>query len=211
MATDLASRRHWIFDLDGTLTVPAHDFDEIRRMFGLPEGRGILESLDAMPPARSKVLRAQLDDFEYELAAASTVAEGAAALLETLARADARKGIVTRNSLRNLERTLEAIGLADHFALDDVITRDCPHSRPKPRPDGILRLLETWEADANSSVMVGNHPIDVEAGRAAGAATVLVAAGVARTEADLTVANLGELVLVLTRGDENTTPRGDHR
>ncbi|MEE8311946.1 MAG: HAD family hydrolase [Candidatus Binatia bacterium] len=204
MRIDLASRRHWIFDLDGTLTVPAHDFDEIRRMFGLPEGRGILESLDALPPARAKVLRAGLDEYEYELAAASIVAEGAVALLEMLAELDVRTGIVTRNSLRNLECTLEAIGLAGHFALDDLVTRDCPRSRPKPQPDGILYLLESWGADASSSVMVGNHVIDVEAGRAAGAATVLVATCDEPPAADLTVGSLSDLVAVLTNGAATT-------
>ncbi|TFH18856.1 MAG: HAD family hydrolase [Myxococcales bacterium] len=211
MPIDLASRWHWIFDLDGTLTVPAHDFDEIRRMFGLPEGRGILESLDALPPARAEVLRAGLDEYEYELAAASVVAEGAAALLETLAGADVRTGIVTRNSLRNVECTLVAIGLADHFALDYVVTRDCPRSRPKPHPDGILYLLESWGADARSAVMVGNHVIDVEAGRAAGAATVLVAASDEPPTADLTVESLGDLVAMLTNGGGAVSARSTFR
>jgi hypothetical protein len=31
----LKHRGHWIFDLDGTLTVSAHDFDHIRRELGL--------------------------------------------------------------------------------------------------------------------------------------------------------------------------------
>ena len=28
-------RRYWIFDLDGTLTVSAHDFEHMRRELGL--------------------------------------------------------------------------------------------------------------------------------------------------------------------------------
>ena len=90
------------------------------------------------------------------------------------------------------------------FGLEDVVTRDCPRSRPKPRPDGILYLLESWGADASSSVMVGNHVIDVEAGRAAGAATVLVAACDEPSAADLTVGSLGDLVVVLTNGAATT-------
>lgn len=198
----LAARRFWIFDLDGTLTVPVHDFDEIRRMFGLPAGRGIIESLDAMPAAHSEPLRRRLDDYEHDLAADSVAAEGAAVLLEALDESGARRGIVTRNSRRNVETTLVAIGMHERFAREDMVTRDCLHSRPKPAPDGVLHLLDVWRADATAAVMVGNHAIDIEAGRAAGTATVLVKQPgpsaspepVLAPQADLTVDSLCELV-----------------
>ena len=45
---------------------------------------------------------------------------------------------------------------------------------PKPRPDGILRLLAGWKAVPADAVMIGNHRIDLEAGRAAGITTVHV-------------------------------------
>ncbi|MEY4949417.1 MAG: hypothetical protein RL698_1628, partial [Pseudomonadota bacterium] len=41
--------RHWIFDLDGTLTVAMHDFDAIRTALDLPTGRPILEALAELP------------------------------------------------------------------------------------------------------------------------------------------------------------------
>ena len=40
---------HWIFDLDGTLTVAAHDFDKIRGTLGLPRNEPILEVLETYP------------------------------------------------------------------------------------------------------------------------------------------------------------------
>ena len=45
----LKHRRHWIFDMDGTLTVSAHDFEHIRRELGLAPQAPILEALHAMP------------------------------------------------------------------------------------------------------------------------------------------------------------------
>ena len=44
MATD-PTQRVWIFDLDGTLTLPAHDFDRIRAELGLRPVWPILEQL----------------------------------------------------------------------------------------------------------------------------------------------------------------------
>ena len=41
MAVEPLGRRHWIFDLDGTLTVAAHDFAAIRRTLGIPPGRDV--------------------------------------------------------------------------------------------------------------------------------------------------------------------------
>ena len=47
----LQRRRHWIFDMDGTLTVSAHDFEHMRRELGLPPDVPILEALHALPEA----------------------------------------------------------------------------------------------------------------------------------------------------------------
>ncbi len=35
-------RKYWIFDLDGTLTVPVHDFQGIRKTLGIPRDKDIL-------------------------------------------------------------------------------------------------------------------------------------------------------------------------
>jgi HAD superfamily hydrolase (TIGR01509 family) len=168
----LRTRRHWIFDLDGTLTIAVHDFAGIRKMLGLPMGKGILDSISALPAPRARELLAKLDAHEYELACASVVAPGADVLLAGLVERGIRLGIVTQNNLRNLETTLEVTGLRRYFHADGFITREV--GAPKPRPDGILRLLSAWSAAADDAVMIGNHRIDLEAGRAAGTATVYV-------------------------------------
>lgn len=199
----LMGRRYWIFDLDGTLTLPIHDFGAIRRMLGLPAERGILESLASLPPERSAVLRERLDAHEHELARSATVAAGAEALLADLRARGVTLGIFTQNNTRNVDTTLAATGLTEYFDPDDVSSRD--HAPPKPRPDGIIRLLERWGADPSTAVMVGNHPIDSQAGRAAGAATVHV--GLATPScacADLEVRSLTEL---LTHPAPNGAPK----
>ena len=42
---NLKDIRHWVFDMDGTLTVAVHDFAEIRRALGA--------ALDALASSRS--------------------------------------------------------------------------------------------------------------------------------------------------------------
>ena len=190
--------RHWIFDLDGTLTVEVHDFPAIRRMLGLPQGKGILELLAEMPPQQAEPLFRKLDAHEQELALLAKPAIGADALLEELTRRNIRRGIFTRNSLSNLETTLEVAGLRHHFDADDFITRE--KGPPKPRPEGIWHLLEVWGSDRTEAVMIGNHRNDLEAGHAAGIMTIHVdpSGSFDHSEhADLGIRSLEELLALL--------------
>jgi len=168
----VCDKAHWLFDLDGTLTKPVHDFDFIRAQLGVPSGIGILEWLATLPAAERKPREEWLERHEFELAGRAVAAEGAHEILEALARSDRRLGIVTRNSLRNVELTLRTAGIDRFFSRDYIVTRE--HARPKPKPDGILRLLKAWGASAADGVMVGNHHNDLAAGRGAGVTTVLV-------------------------------------
>jgi HAD superfamily hydrolase (TIGR01509 family) len=195
-----AGLRSWIFDLDGTLTVAVHDFPAIRRMLGLPAGKGILEALAELPAEDAKPRWELLHAHEHELALAARPAAGADALLSELSARNVRLGIFTRNSLRNVETTLRAAGLRHHFHTSGFITRD--NDPPKPRPEGIWRLLEQWRSTPQQAVMVGNHRHDLDAGRAAGTTTIHVdPSGVfdAGPHADLQVRSLEELIDLLPR------------
>ena len=45
----LADVRHWVFDMDGTLTVAVHDFAAIRVALAIPPEDDILTHLAALP------------------------------------------------------------------------------------------------------------------------------------------------------------------
>jgi len=168
----LKNKRHWVFDMDGTLTLAQHDFDAIRSELGLPEGKPILESLKALPNSVSTPLYIQLDEIELEIAHQSKPAEGAVQLLEKLISEDANIGILTRNNALNIDVTLRAAGLSQYFLPENLLSRDC--IKPKPEPDGILKLLKQWNATPEEGVMVGDSIHDLDAGNAAGTTTVYV-------------------------------------
>ncbi len=169
----LGRRTAWVFDLDGTLTEPVHDFAAIRAQLGVPDGTGILEAIEASPRDEARRLTARLDEIEFELAGRARPSAGAADLLEHLHRGGRRIGVVTRNNAVNCRRTLDTIGLRHYFDDADLVTRERRWHKPDPR--GIGFLLKRWGVCAGHAVMVGNHRIDLEAGRAAGVATVLFA------------------------------------
>jgi HAD superfamily hydrolase (TIGR01509 family) len=165
-------RNHWIFDLDGTLTVAVHDFDAIRAALGLPAGVPILEAIERLPGEAARAAYERLDGIELELARRARPAAGSAELLGALRARGARIGILTRNSLANVVETLRAAGLAGQFAVDAIVARE--QAAPKPSPAGVLHLLERWCAPAQDALVVGDSIYDLLAGRAAGAATVYV-------------------------------------
>ena len=169
---ELLARRHWIFDLDGTLTVPAHDFDAMRLELGLPSGVGILEALTALDEATAAPKWARLLAWEREIAAAARVQEDARTLLDVLVARGARLGVLTRNTAPIAWETLRVAGLDAYFERRFVLGREA--AAHKPSPEGVLRLLELWSAHPDDSVMVGDYVHDLRAGRAAGVATVLV-------------------------------------
>ena len=163
---------YWVFDMDGTITIAQHDFDAIREELGLPEGLPILESLDKLPLAEANALHNQLNEIELEIAHQSKPAEGAADLLEALLQKGFKVGLLTRNNAINIEVTLKAAGLFDFFESENLLSRDCIN--PKPAPDGINKLLSSWQASSQDAVMVGDHLHDLLAGRNAQTFTVYV-------------------------------------
>jgi HAD superfamily hydrolase (TIGR01549 family) len=192
----ILSRRCWIFDLDGTLTLAVHDFAAIRTALGMTDADpDILRFLASLPTAEAAARHDRLIEIEYELAAKTAAAPGAGRLLEELSRRGSRVGILTRNTREIALHTLGLIGLKQYFAADAVLGRD--EAAPKPDPEGIARLLGSWESGPEEAVMVGDYLFDLQVGRAAGTATIHVdRSGAFRWPelADLAVADLDELV-----------------
>ncbi|MDP9506491.1 HAD family hydrolase [Pseudomonas protegens] len=168
----LSDIEHWVFDMDGTLTIAVHDFAAIRQALSIPPEDDILTHLAALPAEESAAKHAWLLEHERDLALSSRPAPGAVELVRELAGRGYRLGILTRNARELAHVTLEAIGLADCFAKADVLGRD--EAPPKPHPGGLLKLAEAWDVAPQRMVMVGDYRFDLDCGRAAGTRTVLV-------------------------------------
>lgn len=172
LPTMVVNSSHWIFDLDGTLTVAVHDFAAIRRELEIPDGSDILGHLTSLPAHHAQPLHDRLQEIELELAGMTQAAAGALALLQHLQERGAKLGILTRNTRENALRTLELVGLGRFFDPTHVLGRD--EALPKPDPDGIHRLARIWGTGPETTVMVGDYQYDLQAGRSAGALTVHV-------------------------------------
>ncbi len=156
--------------MDGTLTLPIHDFEAIRRQIGIPSGTPILEAIAQMPQAEATRVAHRLHDLEMELAYRAQPQPEVKNVLDALAHQGREMGILTRNGREITRATLKAIGLEKYFDRESIICRDtCP---PKPRPDGVHHLLKRWGAAKEAAVIVGDYLYDVQAGFEAGIQTV---------------------------------------
>ncbi|MCQ4311106.1 HAD family hydrolase [Pseudomonas stutzeri] len=169
---NFAQARHWVFDMDGTLTIAVHDFPAIKRALDIPEDDDILHHLAALPADEAAAKRAWLLEHERELAYAATPAPGALELLHALRDRGCRLGVLTRNAHELALVTLQAVGMGDCFASEDILGRD--EAPPKPDPGGLLHLAEKWSVPQRELVMVGDYRFDLECAKAAGARGVLV-------------------------------------
>lgn len=163
-------RHFWVFDMDGTLTKAAHNFDAIRKKLGLPSGQPILEEIAKLPRETASRIQKKLDHIELALAHKAVAQQGAADVLGELLIRGARVGILTRNSERNAWETLKKCGLEKLFNSEDIVGRET--CEPKPDPQGVQLLLSRWNAGKEEAVMVGDYLYDMIAGQAAGVATV---------------------------------------
>ena len=90
------------------------------------------------------------------------------------------RGLVSAATLAAIEAEIQR-ALGPHGVRIEAF-RYCPHELDedcdcrKPRPGMILELARTLEIDLANSWMIGDSPSDVQAGRAAGTHTALIAA-----------------------------------
>jgi HAD superfamily hydrolase (TIGR01509 family) len=166
----LSSCNHWIFDMDGTLTVSRHDFEYIRRELGLSKAIPILEALKAMPAQKAEPLWEKLNEMELYYAAKATIMRGVIPVLERLHESGAQLAILTRNTMPVVQQTLQTCGIDHFFPQHHLLDRDS--CEPKPSPDGINHLLQLWGALPDEAVMVGDYLFDLQAGKSAGVKTI---------------------------------------
>lgn len=164
-----------IFDLDGTLVDSRLDFARIRRDMRFTGGGSLLEWIDRLPAVEARRCRAILDRHELDGALRSTPLPGVIEFLDAIDARGLNRAIATRNSRHATRVALRCAALA----FDHCYTRD--DGPFKPDPWAIYRACECWGVTPSEVVVFGDYVYDIEAGRAAGAWTVLVCNGRAPT------------------------------
>ena len=186
-----------IFDMDGTLTRPAIDFDRIRAEIGIDSGT-ILEALEAMTLDQRSRAHSIIEEHERVAARDSELQDSVREVLEHLRVGGIRTAIATRNSRPSVRTVLQK----HQLHVDHIHTREDGPVKPSPRP--VLDICEYFQIAPESSWMVGDYVYDIQSGNAAGATTVLFTADGAQSgaaeQADHVICKLSELITILSNG-----------
>ena len=162
----MSNRSAVIFDLDGTLTRPYLDFDKIRAEIGV-QGP-ILEALEQMNGDQRERAEHILHHYEWEAARNARLQDGAVEVLDRCRSMGYRIAILTRNEKPKVDYVLQSLGLV----VDTVRTREDGAIKPSAQP--ILSICSELGVEPSQCWMVGDHLLDIQCGKQAGAHTVLL-------------------------------------
>ncbi len=188
-----------VFDFDGTLAFLNIDFQSMReqvfglmRDFGIKEStvkeRYLLEIIDEVysilreknPSGASSFYQKShqiLQTVELHAAEQGRLLPGVEATLEVLRQRGMKIGIITRNCEDAVRKVFPNI---DAYC-DVFISRDSTQ-KVKPHPDHLFSALKALGVTGREAVMVGDHLIDIQAGKGAGMKTIGVLTGRIRRE-----------------------------
>jgi len=188
--------RLFLFDLDGTLVDSREDIarainavlmrmgnrpltmDEVLRFVG--DGmeslmRRSLREVTGTEPPRDQVAAGQrlmIEEYGNHLVESTRLYPRVVETLDLLHWA--RIGLVSNKPESLSRRILAAFGLAERFCV--ILGGDSlPQRKPDPAP--ILEALSRCHASTSETVMVGDSPADILAGRAAGVFTCGISGG----------------------------------
>ncbi len=164
-----------LFDFDGTLTKPgALNFPLLKKNIGCPADTPVLEFIEGLPtPSLRDEASAVLERFEKDAAVKSEPNPGAQDLIHYLRSKNLAVGIITRNTLLNIKRSLKNFEHIDLSDFDVIISRETP-VQIKPSGDGIILAAEMLNIDVRQMIMVGDYIFDIHAGQMAGCITVFI-------------------------------------
>lgn len=162
----------FIFDMDGTLVDSRLDFDRMREELGFPQGVPLLEHIDSIKDQTDeKTLNYYFEVIhrhELEGARNSELMPGVREFLHFLEEFGVKTAVLTRNNLEVTELTFSKWNL--NFS--QVLSRDCV-TRPKPHPEGLLKICQELEANPYEAVYMGDFLFDLEAAHNAGMKAIL--------------------------------------
>ena len=152
-------------------------------------------------PSQGRVVRLRWNTVRLYaqriLTTKATLYPGMDALLLQLENAGIPWGIVTNKPERYSRALLESLGLSTRCS-----TLICPDhvSQSKPHPEPLFLACKQLNIDPQDAIYVGDHPRDIDAGRAAGMYTIAVRYGylpdappVEQWQADLVVDNAEQI------------------
>ena len=198
-STSLQKVKAVIFDFDGTLAVLNIDFSLMRerifdliRLYGVREEtiqeKYLLEIIDEVyqilweeRPSHAEAFYQEshqiLHKVEMKAAGEGNLISGTEVTLKNLMKQGIKVGIITRNCEDAVRKVFPNI---DDFC--DVFVSRNAVKKVKPHPDHLTHVMKSLKIVGREAMMVGDHIIDVQAGKRVGMKTIGVLTGRTKEE-----------------------------
>lgn len=157
--------------MDGTITKPRIDYAAIRADLDVPDDEPIWETIQSRDPTHRRQSLEKLHIHEAAAAADVELADGAADLLDWLAKKSLPTAVITRNSRAS------ATTIFARHGLPDLLTFTREDAPPKPDPTVVHTACERLGTTSTHAWMVGDGVFDVEVAHNAGATGIWLALG----------------------------------
>jgi phosphoglycolate phosphatase len=212
------SRKLFLFDLDGTLIDSRADIAlsvnlALARMQLGPlepatvvrfvgDGveslmvRALTETVGAQPDSQmlGEAVNLLMEEYGRHLTDSTTIYPGVQHALQKLSWGS--YGVVSNKPESLSRRVLAMLGLAPRFCI--ILGGDSLPTR-KPHPEPLLRAMKSCGASPQETVMIGDSPTDIQAGKGAGVLTCGFSGGFRSAQelleagCDILVSNMAEL------------------
>jgi pyrophosphatase PpaX len=185
-----------VFDFDGTILdsmqmvfdtlndalrkrgLPPIEIEVLGRMAGLPVIE-IISSKAKITEATAKEV--EKDVFEVYTAFCRTSCQllpHVESILKTLKSKQIKLGLLTTTPRKPLRAVAEKFSLMSYF--DIMVAKE--DAKNKPDPEGLERVIKEFGIRKDECLYVGDSPIDILTGKAAGVKTIAVTTGIATVE-----------------------------
>jgi len=180
-----------IFDMDGTLVRPCIDFAEMRRRIysvgsrdlsqNITEGC-VLELAERLSPKGQEEATRILEEIEQDAIDRMAFMDGMIDLCQWLDERNVKRAVLTRNVERSVHAFHDKLHPTPPFV--PAVARNTIHPQeqinitPKPHPNAIHYICESWGCEPEEVIMVGDSlKDDIVAANGAGCASVFLSMG----------------------------------
>jgi len=207
-----------IFDFDGTLVdsmkmiyetlndalgrrgLPTIELDLLGRMAGRPINDIISVKVHVPESSLEAIERDVFDTYSRYCRTSCKLLPNVENVLKNLKSKQVKLGLLTTTPREPLEVVVKQLALTNYF--DIILAKE--DVKTKPDPDGIERIVITFGISKNECLYVGDSPIDVLTGKAAGVGTVSIPTGVTTVEQlraskpDIIISDLKQLLTYIS-------------
>ena len=182
-----------VFDFDGTIvdstnmvfkvlndalkkrSLPTIEIELLGRMSGLPVGDIVNTKTYISESTAKEIEKDVFDAYSVFCRTSCQLLPQVENTLKTLKSKQIKIGLLTATPSKSLQAVAEKFSLNDYF--DIILAKG--DAKNKPDPEGLEKIITEFGIEKDECLYVGDSPIDILTGKAAGIKTIAVTTGLA--------------------------------